>query len=931
MDRHVFISYRRSDRDFVDDLIAELSGYNCWRDTTGIAGGQVWREEIIRAIEAAYAMILVVSTDTEQSKEVYAEYFYALGRKLPVIPLLIADCNLPFGLENINARLWFEHRQRGLQGLRGDLARYRAKASPMEPASHVRTYLDAMQLGYLMAVGNYTPMAGEGRFRREHALRAPRPVVMQSEFTWRRSGSLLGDRRVEEHRRNYEDLLPALHKSKRVMILGEPGIGKTSTLYKFADELAQRALERDHAPIPLIVPLREWRAEITWQDLIEKHLGVLAPQYEQLRASRRLYFLLDGLNELPRDDGREAKLAVLQRLLGPETPAVVTCREMDYRDEALNLDLDTISIHPLDPERVRDFLRRYLIDAGGESDGLDAAEELFWQLAGGADVKAVWEKWRRAEIGLNQLFSAAEIPEAAHAATTSSDDRLWQRVVKSPGSLMHLAANPYLLWMILNIYLEVGTIPSNRGALFEEFVFQLLKREGLSIGDKLDTEGRALSAKLEELAWVMQSRAVKSGERRGGVELTIPRAEAAEIVGGEVSLYRAASANLLEDAEPVRFTHQLMQEFFAARRMVGELDAERLTVQDLWPKKRWWQPSGWEEAAVLAVGMSAEDAEKIVDWLQSANPEVAAMAMQRSGAEFDDRFKLRFRDNWLPQMTDLNRHPEAGARAAIGRALGSVVLSNGEPLDNRRGVGLTPDGLPDIEWVDIARGTVTLEDVKVEIDVKPFRIACYLVTNRQFRAFVDASDGYGNKQWWKDIEQSPAPSSPLWPEANHPRETVSWYEAVAFCRWLTAKSRERGLLGKNQEIRLPTEWEWQQAATNGNPDNVYSWGVEWDASRCNCNGHATGLRRTSAVGIYPHGTWQDGPLDMVGNAFEWCLNEYENPKAWNATRIDKSGQRVIRGGSWDNSPEVLRSSFRFGSLADYRDNFIGFRLAQDSK
>ena len=243
MDRHVFISYRRSDGAFVDDLIAALKGYICWRDTAGIAGGQVWREEIIRAIEAAYVMILVVSADTEQSKEVYAEYFYAFGHKVPIIPLVISDCKLPFGLENINARLWYEDKPRAVKELRSDLDRYRAQAASLKPASDQEIYLAALKMGEnLMAVGNYTPMAGEGRFRRERALRAPRPVVMQSEFTWRRSGSLLGDRRVEEQRSNYEDLLPALHKSKRVMVLGEPGIGKTSTLYKFADELAQRAL-----------------------------------------------------------------------------------------------------------------------------------------------------------------------------------------------------------------------------------------------------------------------------------------------------------------------------------------------------------------------------------------------------------------------------------------------------------------------------------------------------------------------------------------------------------------------------------------------------------------------------------------------------------------------------------------------------------------
>ena len=105
---------------------------------------------------------------------------------------------------------------------------------------------------------------------------------MRPEFSLRRSGSLLGDRQGEEQKHDYEDLLPELHRAKRVLVLGEPGIGKTSTLYKFADELAQRALESDRAPIPLIVPLREWRGKVTWEELIGKHLGALAPQYEQL-------------------------------------------------------------------------------------------------------------------------------------------------------------------------------------------------------------------------------------------------------------------------------------------------------------------------------------------------------------------------------------------------------------------------------------------------------------------------------------------------------------------------------------------------------------------------------------------------------------------------------------------------------------------------
>jgi len=239
--------------------------------------------------------------------------------------------------------------------------------------------------------------------------------------------------------------------------------------------------------------------------------------------------------------------------------------------------------------------------------------------------------------------------------------------------------------------------------------------------------------------------------------------------------------------------------------------------------------------------------------------------------------------------------------------------------DARIGVGVK-DGVPDIKWIDIPGGQVRLEDFNHFFKVKPFRMAKYPVTNEQFEAFLNAEDGYRNKEWWKDIEQSKEAGKPSWREANCPRETVSWYEAVAFCRWPSAKTETN--------IRLPAEWEWQQAAIGGDPQREYPWEGEWDGSRSNST--ESRRNRTTSVGMYPQGTTEQGVHDMAGNVREWCLNEYDNPDRPEAMPIDKvGGGRVIRGGSWTTLPVDLRASDRDWSFAGARDSDIGFRLAQD--
>ena len=200
--------------------------------------------------------------------------------------------------------------------------------------------------------------------------------------------------------------------------------------------------------------------------------------------------------------------------------------------------------------------------------------------------------------------------------------------------------------------------------------------------------------------------------------------------------------------------------------------------------------------------------------------------------------------------------------------------------DPRRGVGLDTAGLPDIVWVDIPGGKVILESDQHEtFAVHPFSIAKYSVTWQQYAVFRDAADGYRNPRWWHDLKWEDQPGVARWGFANYPAINVSWYDAIAFCRWLSEKL---GLTGP-EVVRLPTEWEWQWVAQAGTEEREYPWSGEWLASRA--NSYESGIGRTTAVGVYPLAAPDPWPImDLVGNVWERCLNDFQAP---GNTRIEK--------------------------------------------
>ncbi|MGH7186853.1 MAG: formylglycine-generating enzyme family protein, partial [Pseudomonadota bacterium] len=248
--------------------------------------------------------------------------------------------------------------------------------------------------------------------------------------------------------------------------------------------------------------------------------------------------------------------------------------------------------------------------------------------------------------------------------------------------------------------------------------------------------------------------------------------------------------------------------------------------------------------------------------------------------------------------------------------------------DPRRGAGVDPDtGLPDIVWSDEVRpGTIVLENDAGNFPIKqPFKVAVHPVTRDQYTAFLNAADGYDNDAWWSGI----ARPDPRWPPTgaggNYPVGLVTWDEAVAYCRWLDHQLRTQGGLGPDQQIRLPTEWEWQLAATGGDPEREYPWTGPWDAAKL--NSVESGLMRTTAVGLFPAGAAPCGALDMAGNSWEWCLNKYRDAQD---TGIGGQDERNTRGGSWLFNPNSCRAAYRDRYNPGYRLDYLGFRVCLSS-
>jgi formylglycine-generating enzyme required for sulfatase activity len=217
----------------------------------------------------------------------------------------------------------------------------------------------------------------------------------------------------------------------------------------------------------------------------------------------------------------------------------------------------------------------------------------------------------------------------------------------------------------------------------------------------------------------------------------------------------------------------------------------------------------------------------------------------------------------------------------------------------------------------IEKGEFLFGNNKTKKYLPPFEISKYPITNMEYKRFVDATD-YPQPEGWKDGFYPPG-------KGNHPVVYVSWFDAMAYCRWLSQVSKAKN------KYRLPTEFEWEKAA-RGTDGREFPWGKTFDKEKCNSSD--SGIGGTSPVGIFHNGVSPYGIFDAAGNVWEWTDSSYDfwDRIKWKIPILKKDSVRVVRGGSWYYDVEYyFRCAFRDDDRPGIRIDVLGFRVVRSAQ
>lgn len=228
--------------------------------------------------------------------------------------------------------------------------------------------------------------------------------------------------------------------------------------------------------------------------------------------------------------------------------------------------------------------------------------------------------------------------------------------------------------------------------------------------------------------------------------------------------------------------------------------------------------------------------------------------------------------------------------------------------------------LPNIEFVPIEPGKFNMGVAMVDLTQSSNESPVHRVklTHKFWISTVEIT-----QQVYKQVLNM-SPSFHYIVGQDAPVESVTWNDAVLFCKRLTKHQRAKGKVPDGYEYRLPTEAEWEYCCRAGtetkysfsNPVDIYKYA--WFDINSDDKVHCVGLKEPNAWGIY----------DMHGNVWEWCLDasyDYTSNSQIDPVVI-KGSKRIIRGGAFNTSRILVTSTSRNAVIEDFKNSSLGFRI-----